>query len=205
MRILLFRHGETAANAEKRLQGWSDFPLNSRGRLQAERLGPLIEALAPAKLFTSDLRRSMETAQPAARLLGIEPVSSPVFREYSWGVLEGLTWSEVTERYPAFLSQAKADLHTSFLPGQEDLSAFRLRVKQGLELLLGEEGAPAVALVGHGRYLNALVVEFLGLDFQGPWPFSFANTAVTILEAGLGRRRLIKFNEDYHLTGDAKD
>lgn len=202
MRILLARHGQTTANAEKRFQGHLDCPLNDVGRRQADRLAGLLTQWKPGRLYTSDLSRSIETARPAASLLGLEPVSSPVFREYGWGILEGLTWPEIQERYPALFSRLGHDLRSTDIPHQEPVPAFRRRLRQGLDLLLDKSGPKTVALVGHGRYLNALVVEFLGLDFAGPWPFSFRSAAVTVLEATAGRHRLLTFNEECHLTGE---
>lgn len=202
MQILLARHGQTTANAEKRFQGHLDCPLNEEGYRQAARLAALLAQWKPGRIFTSDLGRSIATARPAARLLGVEPIISPVFREYSWGVLEGLTWSEIEERYPALFPMLGYDLRGAEIPGQEPLLEFRQRLSQGLALLLDESGPQAVALVGHGRYLNALVVNFLSLDFSGPWPFSFASAALTVLEVANGRRRLVTFNEECHLTGE---
>ncbi|MBS3887370.1 MAG: histidine phosphatase family protein [Firmicutes bacterium] len=202
LRILLARHGQTAANAEKRFQGQLDCPLNEEGHRQAVRLAHLLVQWQPERLYTSDLRRSIATANPAARLFGVEPVASPVFREYSWGVLEGLTWLEIEKEYPALFLKLGHDLRGAAIPGQEPLHEFRQRLKQGLALLMDEGGSSSVALVGHGRYLNALLVEFLGLDFNGPWPFSFASAAVTVLEVSGGRRRLLTFNEECHLTGE---
>lgn len=202
LRILLARHGQTAANAEKRFQGRLDCPLNEEGHRQAVRLAHLLVRWQPGRLYTSDLSRSIATARPAAQLLGVEPVASPVFGEYSWGVLERLTWPEIKKDYPVLFSKLRHNHIRAEIPEQEPLHEFRQRLKQGLALLLDKGGPSVVALVGHGRYLNALVVDFLGLDFNGPWPFSFASAAVTVLEDSGGRRRLLTFNEECHLTGE---
>lgn len=205
MRLVLARHGQTTANAEKRFQGQLDFPLSAEGQKQAEKLAWQIASFRPGRIFTSDLSRSVETAKPAAALLGLTPIASHVFREYSWGQLEGLSWPEIRERYPALFPRLQRDPGSVTILGQEPLLAFQKRIRRGLELLLDEKGPPTVALVGHGRYLNALVVEFLGLDFRGPWPFTFAQAAVTVLEARAGRRRLLLFNDQCHLTGGNDD
>ena len=202
MRIILARHGQTQANAEKRFQGHLDIPLNTEGHRQARQLAPLLAQFEPAKLYTSDLIRTIETARPAAELLGLEPMVSSVFREYSWGVLEGLTWPEIKERYPALFDSLRQDVRMVAIPGQESQAVFRRRIQQGLSLLLEKPTPRTVALVSHGRYLNGFIVEFLGLDFNGPWPFSFAAAAITVLEDNGGRRRLLKFNEECHLTGE---
>lgn len=202
VRIILARHGQTTANAQKRFQGHIDYPLNSTGLRQATLLAPLLAQFEPGKLFTSDLIRAVETARPAAELLGLTPVPSAVFREYSWGILEGLAWPEIKELHPALFYRLRQDLRSVPIPGQEPLHLFRRRVRHGIEMLLADQTVRTVALVSHGRYLNALIVEFLGLDFNGPWPFSFASAAVTVLEEKGGQRRLIRFNEECHLTGE---
>jgi broad specificity phosphatase PhoE len=204
MLIILARHGETAANAEHRFQGQANFPLNERGRRQAQKLAACLARYRPDRLYTSDLDRSIETAAPLAGLLTRQPVPFPVFREYSFGALEGLNWPEIEDRFPELYPKLRKDLRAVPIPGQEPPEAFRERLQKGLRILLDGNGETA-ALIGHGRYLNALVVEFLGLDFQGPWPFTFASAAVTILESQAGRRRLLSFNEQCHLTGDNDD
>ena len=202
MRIILARHGQTQANAEKRFQGHLDIPLNAKGHSQAKQLAPLLAQFKPRRLYSSDLIRTIETARPAAKLLGLEPVASSVFREYSWGVLEGLTWPEIKERYPALFEPLRKDLRAVEIPGQEPQAVFHRRIQQGLSMLLEKPTPGTVALVSHGRYLNGLIVAFLGLDLNGPWPFSVASAAITVLEDNGHRRRLLKFNEEYHLTGE---
>ncbi|NLZ93052.1 MAG: histidine phosphatase family protein [Firmicutes bacterium] len=204
-RILLARHGQTVANAAGRFQGKLDYPLTEKGYRQAQLLSTLLTYWHPGKIFTSDLQRSRETAMPAAEALGLKLTVSPLFREYSWGLLEGLTWPEIKERYPILFSQLQKDLRGTYIPGQEQLDSFRQRLRKGLALLLAEDNPATVALIGHGRYLNALLVELLNLDFAGPWPFSFAPAAITIIECNAGKRRLVCFNDRSHLRGENDD
>jgi broad specificity phosphatase PhoE len=202
MRIILARHGQTKANAEQRFQGQTDFMLSEEGCRQAKMLAKRLASFQPARLFTSDLRRSIETAKPAAELMDLHPMASLVFREYSWGLLEGHTWTELEQLYPWLYQPLRQDLRSIEVPGQEPLNIFRRRLRKGLDILLDQNGPETVALIGHGRYLNALTVEFLGMDFHGPWPFSFASAAITLLEEKAGRRYLLVFNEQCHLTGE---
>ena len=202
MRILLARHGETTANAEARFQGSRDYPLNERGRQQAEQLASLLAHYQPGRLYTSNLTRSRETAKPAAQLLKLKAIALPIFREYSWGVLEGLTRAEIKERYPALFSRLQENWRQAVIPQQEPLPHFRQRLQAGSSILLAADNPSTVALIGHGRYLNALLVELLGLDFTGPWPFSFLSGALTILDCQAGQCRLISFNQQSQLRGD---
>ena len=146
MRILLARHGETTANAEARFQGIRDYPLTARGRQQAERLAAMLAYHRPGRIYTSDLTRSRETAQPAARLLAVEPIALPVFREFSWGVLEGLTRTEIKERYPALFSRLQTDWRRAVIPAGT-AADFRRRLQVGYAA--GARQSLPMALIGH--------------------------------------------------------
>jgi broad specificity phosphatase PhoE len=98
--ILLARHGETDWNAERRWQGHSDPPLNDRGRTQAGTLADELAAAGVAAVYSSDLRRSVETAQIVAGQLGLAVRTDPRLREVDVGEWSGLTPDEVAVRYP---------------------------------------------------------------------------------------------------------
>jgi broad specificity phosphatase PhoE len=92
--LLLVRHGETDWNAEGRLQGHTDRPLNDYGRRQA---GALAEELAADSIdaaYSSDLARARETAEIVAARLGLAVSVDPGLREKNWGSWEGLTPDE---------------------------------------------------------------------------------------------------------------
>lgn len=114
------RHGETDWNVVRRLQGWRDIPLNETGRLQAQSLGEHLAKLASAAPFdvayTSDLVRTVNTLAPAAKLLGMTPISEPGLRERHHGALEGLAVGELTEKAPPAAydgSPARSDGHAA--------------------------------------------------------------------------------------------
>jgi broad specificity phosphatase PhoE len=93
--LLLVRHGETDWNAEGRLQGHTDRPLNDYGRRQAKALADRLAACDQvAAVYTSDLARARETAEIVAERLGLAVVADPDLRERNWGNWEGLTGSE---------------------------------------------------------------------------------------------------------------
>ncbi|HYF58810.1 MAG TPA: histidine phosphatase family protein, partial [Burkholderiaceae bacterium] len=105
--LVLLRHGETAWNRERRIQGQLDVPLNDEGLRQAEaaarrlaaqaahyRLVPAPGCPAPA-LVSSDLQRCRQTAEPIARALGLEPAWDARLRERGYGPFETRTYAEV--------------------------------------------------------------------------------------------------------------
>ncbi len=98
---MLWRHGQTVWNAERRFQGQSDIPLDETGRAQADRAARLLAGLRPDLIVSSDLSRAAGTAAALARLTGLEVTLDKDLRERHGGCWEGLTDSEIRARYPA--------------------------------------------------------------------------------------------------------
>src|ERR1700685_4483152 len=101
LRLVLWRHGQTAWNAERRFQGQSDIPLDETGLAQAERAARLLAGLHPDMIVCSDLIRATSTAAPLARLTGLDVTLDKDLRERHGGCWEGLTDAEIRARYPA--------------------------------------------------------------------------------------------------------
>ena len=102
-------------NAERRFQGQSDCPLDETGRAQADRAARLLAALGPDLIISSDLSRAASTAAPLARLTGLTVILDKDLRERHGGCWEGLTDTEIRERYP--------DAHATWTPPDGEPSA----------------------------------------------------------------------------------
>ena len=92
--LLIVRHGETDWNAEGRLQGHTDRPLNPYGREQAKALAERVADDGIRAVYASDLSRARETAEIVGERLGLTVVIDPDLREKNWGSWEGLTGAE---------------------------------------------------------------------------------------------------------------
>ena len=92
--LLLVRHGETDWNAEGRLQGHTDRPLNEYGRRQAKELADRLASEHVDAIYASDLSRARETAEIVGARLGLTVAIDPGLREKHWGNWEGLTGDE---------------------------------------------------------------------------------------------------------------
>jgi broad specificity phosphatase PhoE len=99
-RLFLVRHGQSAGNAEGRFGGHSPTPLSVLGKQQAELAA---KALAKEKIhaiYSSDLHRAIQTAEPLAKILDLPIIATPAFRERKVGVLEGKTFDESKAEHP---------------------------------------------------------------------------------------------------------
>ena len=99
-RLCLVRHGETAWNSQKRIQGHIDIDLNATGEAQARALGRSLSGHKFAAAYSSDLRRAWHTAQIATAALGLTVSRAPILRERHFGVLQGITSQEASEQEP---------------------------------------------------------------------------------------------------------
>jgi hypothetical protein len=132
LRLLLIRHGETAWNAEGRLQGQADPPLSPRGRQQARALAHVVAAETVHAVYASDLRRAWETACILAAPLGLQVQQEPRWREMAFGYWEGLTLAQIRQRNAAALVAWQADAVRVAPPGGETLTQVTERVKTAL-------------------------------------------------------------------------
>jgi broad specificity phosphatase PhoE len=98
-RIVLWRHGQTAWNIERRFQGSLDIELTDTGRAQAHRAARLLAGLRPDAIIASDLNRARATAAELATVTGLTVDHYAGLRETYAGEWQGLTHEEIIERF----------------------------------------------------------------------------------------------------------
>jgi broad specificity phosphatase PhoE len=151
--ILLARHGETDWNREGRFQGHADPPLNETGRAQAAELAAELAGIRFAAVYSSPLRRALETAELVAAAHGLGPVAIDALREVDVGSWQGLTRAEIGVRFPEQLSR-----WLDYAQGWEDGESYeemgRRVVSALLELASAHEGKRVLA-VTHGGPIRA--------------------------------------------------
>ncbi|HZS24730.1 MAG TPA: histidine phosphatase family protein [Gaiellaceae bacterium] len=144
--LLLVRHGETDWNAEGKLQGHTDRPLNDFGRRQAKALADRLAGEEIHAVYASDLARARETAEILGARLGLEVVIDPDLREKNWGNWEGLTSEE--------------RLHVEF--AGESTEAHRERVLRSVHRIVAAHPGERVAVVTHGGSLRRIQAALAG-------------------------------------------
>lgn len=121
--ICFVRHGETDWNVELRMQGQIDIALNARGQAQATAIGRHFEGRRADALYSSDLVRARQTAQPVAQSLGLSAVLLPELRERHFGRCEGLTFAEIERASPRMRGPSPARDPDYVSPGGESRRA----------------------------------------------------------------------------------
>ena len=195
--VILLRHGQTAWNVEGRAQGHTDVGLDDIGRGQAEAVAPVLAALDPVLLVTSDLARARETAASLEKETGLTAVEDPRWREYDLGERTGLTLAEFGERIGAeFDGWWDTHAHVE-VAGAESPEQLADRVLPAFEEVLGRlgEGETAV-VVTHGASLRVAVAGILGWPIESATDLETMHNCgwATLAETGSGRLRLSSYN-----------
>ncbi|MFC9978146.1 histidine phosphatase family protein [Spirillospora sp. NPDC127200] len=159
-RLVLWRHGQTSWNVERRFQGKTDIPLDETGVQQAHRAARLLAALRPTAILASPLRRAADTAQALADVTGLTPVHDRDLIERDGGEWEGLTSREIRERYPAE--------HAAWQPpGGETSAQVAKRVGAALDRAVDDLPPTGLLVVAsHGAALRLGMSHLLGLPEQ---------------------------------------
>lgn len=166
-RLVLWRHGETDYNAERRMQGQLDSMLTPLGIEQAKRTAPVLAAYQPQLLLTSDLRRSEDTAAALVAATGLVATTDARLRETHLGQWQGLSHDEVDLRWPGARQAWWRDPRWA-PPGGES----RVQVAARARVVVTELDAgdiERVVLCAHGGLITSLVASLLGLPLDN-WP-----------------------------------
>ena len=167
--IYYIRHGETAWNAEGRLQGAQDVPLNDLGRRQAAQAGSILAELfardgrdkASLSFVASPLGRARSTMDFVRAVLKLPPGGYALddrLREIGYGRWEGSTLAEMQAQDPELFARRQIEKWTMSPPAGETYASVQLRMRDWYDSLLTDTVA-----VAHGGTARALMVA-LGIE-----------------------------------------
>lgn len=207
--IVVVRHGETAWNRDGRMQGWAPVPLDETGREQADAVGAwLADRYDVDAVHASDLLRTEETAErivshpkadggPAAEAAPIDVSYERAWRERDVGVYQGLTYTDVFERFPEFgLGEAAVDAAARMPDSGESLEGTYERVTERFEAVLAEAGPDETRLVvTHGGPIYMLYGHVKAVDIrEAVLEHHVDNCGVTVFEHADGETRVVREN-----------
>jgi len=198
--LYIIRHGQTATNQARVIQGWDSEPLNARGRWQAERAGQRLAAAGLVALYASPLRRASETAEIIGRVARLDVAVIDDLREMNTGRASGLHSAQFMVRHPRlWWAWLRDDARLAF-PGGDTLSTFYDRAAGAIGSLVQQHAGQAIAVVAHGGVISG----YLSLLTEGHGSNRFAlrlrNGAISQLRwRGDAPPELLAFNDTRHL------
>lgn len=201
--LYLVRHGQSAGNAEGRFGGHSATPLSELGIQQAELTAHALFREKISVIYSSDLLRAVQTAEPLAKLLNIEINSTNEFRERHVGVLEGLTFDEAKNLYPKdYFALINRDI-SHIIQSGESYRQLLTRTTNALKNILQNHRGKKIAVFAHTGTICFLTLYLLGAinsrTRYTPWLVT-SNCGINRFEfRGRNNTRVIAVNDTRHL------
>jgi len=204
-RVIAIRHGETAWNADARLQGQLDIALNEVGLRQARQAAEALADAGITALYSSDLLRAAQTAHAIARRCDVALVTDAGLRERGFGIFEGHTWADLERRWP---DQARRwrERDADFSPeGGETLGEFYMRCVGCATRLAARHPGETIALVAHGGVLDCLYRAATRISLQAPRSWQLGNASINRLLFNGDSFTLVGWGDSAHLDAALDD
>ena len=188
-RIHLIRHGQVVGHDQPRYNGQTDVALTDIGVEQYHLLKDRLAGKPISACYTSDLTRCVTGAGIICDAFGIQPVRRSELRELNIGIWEGLTWTEITERWPDEWQARLADLVNYRVPQGENLLDVHDRVIPVVREIIERHQGQELLVVGHGGVNRVILLDAIGAPLKNMFN----------IEQSYGCYNII----DYHADGRA--
>ncbi len=197
--LILIRHGETEWNLKGRWQGHDDSPLTENGTRQARMVAESLAGFPFSSLYSSDLGRAMETAAHVSRETGKEIVTDTRLRERALGIFQGLTTSEMRNKYPReFQEFFKSNPDYAIRGAESTRQRFNRNIDCFNELANRHHGE-TIVIVCHGGVIDSLFRYVIGISLEGPRKYKIWNTGKNTFSHNQGTWQLLVFGDTNHL------
>jgi alpha-ribazole phosphatase len=197
-KLLLIRHGTTKLHATDRFWGKTDMPLNDEGIKQAKQVKARLAKEKINAVFSSTLSRARSTAEIVAEGHKVKVIACDELRECDFGIIEGLPFKEIEQRYPA-LAKKLTDGPAVDFPGGESLKQLNARIKTFIKRLDTLKPDDTAAIVSHGGPLRLLICNLLGIDIKHWQQFNISRASLSIIETYSQTTFLNLLNDTSHL------
>lgn len=202
-RIVAVRHGQTAWNADARIQGHTDIPLDETGHEQARRLAQALAHEPLQAIYSSDLQRARQTAAPLLADTGLPLRVDAGLRERGFGEFEGMSFTQIEARWPEQAAAWRRRDPDFGARGGEVLRDFRTRIVATIERLAAAHRGEQILLVTHGGVLDLLYREATRLALDAPRTWELANAGINRLLHGHQGLMLVGWADTAHLDAAA--
>jgi probable phosphoglycerate mutase len=199
MRLILVRHGQTRWNEERRIQGGgSDNALDETGRHQAARVAQALKNHPLEAIYSSPMKRALDTARSIARRHHLPVTVDPDLREADMGEIDGLTIDELMQEFGEFWQEWRTSIGTAQFPGGESMQSLGQRVEEAFQRIRRSHPQGTVVVVGHTFALGTALVRFLGLELTHFRRFRLETASITVLDLGDDGATLVCLNDTCH-------
>jgi broad specificity phosphatase PhoE len=198
-KIILVRHGQTAWNKEEIFRGRIDIDLDDIGVQQAKFLSQSLSKLQINAVYSSPLKRALNTATIIANYNELEVNIDEHFIDINYGNWEGKSLSEVKETFKDLYQKWTKDPHLLRIPDGETLDEVRMRAVTGLNQIIAKHKEETIVIVSHRVVNKVLICALLGLDNSCFWRIKQDTGCFSIFNYEDNNFILTLHNESCHL------
>jgi broad specificity phosphatase PhoE len=199
-RIILVRHGETEWNVEQRFRGHHDIPLNEAGIAQARALSVRLASEEVTAIYSSRLQRALKTAQMIAEPHGLQAIPVDGLTNVNYGELEGLTMTEMAEKFPELYHTLLNAPHLVRFPHGDTLDDLTSRAMGGIREILAQHEGQTLIAVSHQVVSRVLLCAMLGLDNSHHWNVTQDTACINVVHFRRGQFYIDLLNDTCHLS-----
>ncbi len=170
-RLFLVRHCESTSNRLRILQGQNDdAPLTPRGHEQANRLAEIFSAVSVDRIWTSPLKRALQTATIIARVHGLKPLVESRIQEIHMGKFQGKSIREIQAKWSDLWKKWKQDPSSVIVPGSsETLQHVQQRAVAFITEIWSDFSWNTAIIVSHSMVIRTILAYFLNLSIKDMW------------------------------------
>jgi broad specificity phosphatase PhoE len=200
--VYLARHGSTAWNESPRFRGLADVPLSEKGFAQARALAAMLASTPLVAVYSSPLRRAMQTAEEIAKVCGLDVQIRAGLRSVDYGAWEGKTEKEAAESDPSLFDRFLHSIETVTFPGGESMEALRSRAVDALAKIAAAHPDGHVMVVTHQVVTRVLLCAVLGVGSAPYWRLGQDSGCLNVVESRPSGYRLKLMNVVPPISGE---
>jgi broad specificity phosphatase PhoE len=199
--VLLVRHGQTESNITGYFMGWSNEDISEVGYAQAHSISSRLAEFPIASIYTSPLKRTMNTARILAKPHRLEPEVMDDLIEIGLGDWQGLHRDEISRQWPEIWKQSRIDPSDIALPNGESFQQVTDRAVRAFNRIVADNADRQVLAVTHDVVIRVLVAHVLGVSNSVYRRLEVGNASLSIIRVEDDRVRIVTLNDTAHLDG----
>ncbi len=199
-RLIFVRHAEAEGNLNRVFHGWTDSSITEKGHIQAKRVAERLKDVDIDVIYSSSLKRTLQTAQYIADAKNLPIIRTDKLKEINGGEWEGKRWDELPGLWPDAYDSWENRPHDHKMPGGETMVDFQQRLIDEIMYIIKNNKGKNICIVTHGTALRTMMCYFWGMDFTEliniKW---YDNTSVSILDYEDGKFEVVLEGDVSHL------
>jgi alpha-ribazole phosphatase len=199
LKIIIVRHGQTDWNREEVFRGQVEIKLNALGIKQAEAVARVIKNIKLDAIYSSPLKRALDTAKIIASYHNIEVKINEGLNDMNFGKWQGLSLQTVKEKYKDLFKIWCDSPHLVKIPQGESLNGVQERVSNAFKQIISEYNQATIVIVSHRVVIKLLLCTILGLDSSNFWKIKQDPGSISIVEYKDDIFTITKLNDTCHL------